>query len=101
MNFKHLTAGLRTLKALLSPPLADVQPLVDFVSGEPSPLGLLTMRLRYIRYQPLMFNHVSVCRLKDKFIVFVVANEQAHVIEDGLDLFPSDKLIAQLLLLRG
>lgn len=47
------------------------------------------------------FGFLQAIRSGQKVFVFLVHNEEALVIEDGWDLFPSDTLITQLRLIAG
>lgn len=62
---------------------------------------VLMLRMRVPEYGTLGFKGLSICQDDDKTYVFVVSKGGPTILEDEPDMFPSDKLIAQLILLRG
>lgn len=70
----------------------------DTAADRPSLFGMLAMRMRWTTGFPygsgLLDIHVS--GLKTKVLVFVVINEDYVVLEDDVNLFPSDNLITKL-----
>jgi hypothetical protein len=83
----------------------------DPVTGGVTARAMLDMRLRSGGFGPggMRFAHdprdqpyriVSVEQLNDRFAVFMVHNNQPLILEDELEFFPSDKLIAKIKLLQ-
>ena len=72
--------------------------------GSNTALGMLEMRLyglnlnRGHKFQALT---VTKSQKNRTYIVVVVENDTTTVLEDDEDMFPSDKLIAQLRLIKG
>jgi hypothetical protein len=64
--------------------------------------AILNMRMGWNLAASTSFKKVSAHKLSDdKAAVFVIVGEKALVIEDDLNLFPSDALVTQLRLLEG
>jgi hypothetical protein len=64
-------------------------------------LAMIYSRLRVAPTEPSPFDHIHAARVDgtDTVVVLVVNNKQHVVIEDGYELFPSDRLVTQLRLL--
>lgn len=85
------------------------QVIRDSYSGEPTPVAMLALRLGFFRRrdsgQPVPLDGlklVAVEKLKDRYAVFVTTHdgEKATIVYDeDVEMFPSDKLVAQLRLL--
>lgn len=64
------------------------------------PLEMIAMRLRLHPSMRLPFDFINAHDSENCVYVFVVANGVATTIEDDKTLFPSDVLMAQLMLLK-
>ena len=65
------------------------------------PLQMIAMRLRISQGMRLPFEFIQAHMAKEVAFVFVVNKDsKAVILEDELDLFPSDKLITQLRMLQ-
>lgn len=70
------------------------------VSSDDSRKIMIAMRLRLDDGGGWPFQHISTALANDKVFVFVVQNGQPVTLEDDASLFPSDRLISQLILLK-
>lgn len=60
---------------------------------------VLRLRLRDAMNPSIRFEHLQIARLGQKLAVFVVKDGQSAVLYDETRKFPSDKLLASLVLL--
>jgi hypothetical protein len=62
---------------------------------------LLAGRLRISEYEVMPFAHISMHMTPEKAILFVVTQGGPVIIEDPMELYPSDSLVTQLRMLIG
>lgn len=70
------------------------------VSSDDSRKIMIAMRLRLDEGGEWPFQHISTAHAGDKVFVFVVQNNGPVTLEDDASLFPSDRLVSQLTLLK-
>jgi hypothetical protein len=73
--------------------------LRDPVENENIRDRMLRMRLRIPEGQLPPYQHLNTALAGDKVFVFVVNRDEAVILEDSRDLFPSDDLVTQLRLI--
>jgi hypothetical protein len=71
----------------------------DPVESESLRYKMLCMRLRITEGQKMPFQQLNTALAGDKVFVFVVNRDEAVILEDARDLFPSDDLVTQLRLI--
>lgn len=64
-------------------------------------IGMLAVRMGVQEGEKFPFEHIDVRKVTDQKLIVLVVNKGDYVvIEDDADLFPSDKLVTQLRMLK-
>jgi len=107
-EFKKSTPQLIASGPLMPPPSRNKQVRFKNITMQGNPgiseemaYQLLAGRLRISEYEVMPFAHISMHMTPEKAILFVVAQGGPVIIEDPMELYPSDSLVTQLRMLIG
>lgn len=96
MDALRRAQDLAVMQAITPPHIFTTANRYDIDSDSTRKL-MICMRLRT---DEMPFQHLSTAHSGDKVFVFIVQNGQPVTLEDDASLFPSDKLVSQLTLLK-
>lgn len=101
----ELVSQLEVLAEAISDTISDYRryqnaPSLTNINADESRMRMIYMRLRLLEGEKFPFDSLNTSLGKEKVFVFVVQDDKAVILEDSVDLFPSDTLITQLRLIQ-